>query len=122
MREIKFRLVANGKIVGYERHIICAGTVSIQHQKVGEDIWRFIYPNFKYWVPHDHKDYFIDLLDKNGNAVYENSDVLANGYKAAVVWDEAEKQFRLQSVHYDKLYDYMGSKFAWEEIELIEEK
>lgn len=65
MRAIKFRFIEKGKIVGYERHILIDGTISIQHQKVNESIWRFIYPDYKDWICHDHKEQYTGLKDKN---------------------------------------------------------
>lgn len=66
MKSVKFRLVQDDKVVGYEKHILSCGTVSIMHQKTEEDIWYYIYPAYKDWIPHNHKDIFTGLKDKNG--------------------------------------------------------
>lgn len=79
MHSIKFRLIEDGKVVGYERHIVCTGTISIQHQKVGEDIWHFIYPDFKYWISHNHKDRFTGLYDKKRTKEYPEGQEICEG-------------------------------------------
>ena len=37
MRKIKFRLLLNGKIVGYEQHVISCGHVDIFHSVKNDD-------------------------------------------------------------------------------------
>lgn len=50
-----FQLLQDGKIVGYERHALCCGTISIMHAKSLNHIWKFIYPDYKNWIPHNSK-------------------------------------------------------------------
>ena len=72
MREIKFRLIKDGKIVGYEQHSDQDGIGGIMiWQKKPEGDWF----NLRYfpegYILHDHKEQFIDLKDKNGVEIYE---------------------------------------------------
>ena len=66
MREIKFRLIKDRKIVGYERHIQIDGIISIMHTPSLAHAWKFIYPDYKHWISHDSKEQFTGLRDKNG--------------------------------------------------------
>lgn len=67
MREIKFRLIKNNKIVGYEKWFSGDG----DDHPAG---WIYSVDG-KTWdgllILHDHKDRFAGLLDKNGKEIYE---------------------------------------------------
>lgn len=77
MREIKFRLVKDGKIVGYEKHVVSCGLVQIFHSAKNDDEegwewWNVSIRDFRcHFIDHDHKDQFADLKDKNRREIYE---------------------------------------------------
>ncbi|KKL52145.1 hypothetical protein LCGC14_2288380 [marine sediment metagenome] len=82
MRELKFRLIRDGKIVGYEYHyqgVLPVGiTVSIlgdehhgiYHARVGEALFKSIL-NHHDFIRHDSKDQFTGLLDRNDMELFE---------------------------------------------------
>ena len=71
MREIKFRLINDGKIVGYETHELDTpcGTMNIYHNDMNIEAVEDAY------VIHDSKDQFIGPKDKNGVEIYENDNI-----------------------------------------------
>lgn len=75
MRTIKFRLIKDNKIVGYERHILNAnGQIKIQHSDTG-DIWLNIIDegeSFNCFIEHDDKNQFIGPKDRNGKEIWES--------------------------------------------------
>ena len=83
MREKKFRLIRNGKIVGHERHALIDNHISIMHAKTVEygsieGAWKLIYPDYEHWISHNTKEQFTGLKDKKrteefpeGQEIYE---------------------------------------------------
>ena len=76
-RPIEFRLIKDGKIVGYERHVLnkqCGesrpNVVCIEHSRDGKEWW-CIWFSKDYFIDHDNKEQFTGLLDKNGVKVFE---------------------------------------------------
>jgi hypothetical protein len=70
--EILFRLIKDGKVVGYESH----SDGQIYHGKNDEDFFDIFLMQStfksKTWIPHDRKDLWTGLKDKNGRKIFEN--------------------------------------------------
>ena len=77
-REIKFRLIKDGKIVGYENHIlrpqcgesrpnvICVCYLTPEEILDPKAYWRCSWYNFRDFIDHDDKEQSTNLKDKNG--------------------------------------------------------
>ena len=75
MREIKFRLIRDGKIVGYEKHSN-SGTpgIGIYHSRVNDDCEDYEWVNVRVyltaWIEHDTKEPFTCLMFSEGRFIY----------------------------------------------------
>lgn len=73
MREIKFRLLMNGEIVGYEWHRLSSahGMIDIFHMINIESGWYNVLHDPSRYIDHDDKEQFTGKGDKNDVEIYE---------------------------------------------------
>lgn len=94
MRILKYRLIKNKKIVGYEEHRLLDDglgnlNVFIYHSRTQHPMsWREIVSCPKEYLAHDDKDQYMEIADMNGGEIYENDIVeYANGKRKAMKWN-----------------------------------
>jgi hypothetical protein len=75
MKEIKFKLMKDGKVVGYEKHCNCVGKIAIFHSINNDDIssdyeWFNIVHFPKQFISHDEKHISTKKFDFVGVEVF----------------------------------------------------
>lgn len=84
--EILFRLILEGKVVGYERHHkrIANKSITVEHRRITEDFAN-ICEDESVFIPHDRKDLWTQDEDKNGRKVFYRDRVIVCGKHEDVV-------------------------------------
>ena len=84
MREFKFRLILEGKIVGYEKHSLAYHNgkkqIIAMHSPDNEEWWNTVHDPTK-WIQHDDKEQYIGRKDKNSEAICEGDKIRLNFLK-----------------------------------------
>ena len=134
MRDIKYRLIRDGKVVGYEKH----SPIIDDANNFGIQIWhnscnvagnpRAFDPQGQ-WIPHDSKDEYTSLKDKNGVEGY-HKDILIDslGRYLTIEWDDSLARFYIrpqftgvwvQSMDYLVEYEIVSNRFENPELEEV---
>lgn len=81
MRELKFRLMRNEKVVGYERHIPneVSGKFEIQHSIGGNSFWYNVIEDIDCFIQHDAKHQYTGLENLKMHEIYEKDVVEYSG-------------------------------------------
>lgn len=91
MRPLKFRLIKDNKIVGWERHEEEHGLLHINHYPTGSPAGVSFPVDGDYgrYIPHDRKDQFTGRHDSTGAEIYENDETDQGKieYRNSLVWD-----------------------------------
>lgn len=131
MEEVKFRLVYENKVVGYESHVIDpdTGCITIYHKKPHESM-KYGYPitlGYKYYIDHDEKDLFSGVCDKHYNEIYSGDRIMID--RSLLKDDEPDEwevcyleSFRSFAVLFDGRVKLFADMFHYSELILEDEE
>ena len=133
-REIKYRLIRNGKIVGYERHRLSyVGAdktiiIVIEHSPDGVGFCDFFRRDVKWaWISHDTKEQYIGLNDKKRTEEFQDGQPVCQDDIVKSIWQVDHKTVITGRVTYYStfaLWSLMNSKGdmlspCWTDCEVI---
>ena len=125
MREIKFRLIKDNKIVGFEEHRLVDDGMGnrnmfIYHSRTGHIMsWKEITICPEEYLKHDDKNQFTGLHDKNGKEIYED-DILDAGFCDIAIPKLDDYQNMCHIAVNAKNWEIIGNR--WKNPELLEDK
>ncbi len=116
MRDLKFRLLRDGKIVGYERHRRIKSFFLIIEHSIDNKVWHPIKMILRYIV-HDDKEQYIGREDSKNVEIYEGDKlVTSNNNPEYDLWDK--ECHGVTVVIWDKYYCcFTGTPWKWDNYE-----
>ena len=99
-RPIKFRLIKDGKVVGYEQRLfdVPSGTIDIHHSPNPQEPGPNIVAVEDAYIYHDGEEEFTGMVDKAGVEIYENDNITFwGGLQGKVFYDKQQAGWGVRS-------------------------